>query len=488
VIDAELHLGDDPAGSTVEGKRLAFGKSIIAAFPSPLIGMAVDAGPSRSEVWIGEAHAAPARSAGPPPAVAERIRAHRQGVEGDAVLVLMSGDSANRTITVARSSAGACPIYVATNDDRLVVSWRYEAAVAILPRVKPDLAACRLYLKKAVTHTRNQVIEGTFILWPGEAVEFSRAGLAFQEIEPLPVVRPAMLRADACVTGAFLETVAEGCRPMVTAAVRPLLEISGGYDSSCVALAVAGLRADMLSYGVIQDGAAGEQQRARRAQLLSLIKTRDVEYPAYGDSSFDFPLEEEQHTTCMDDIYRSYTARAFANFPCELPDLVITGIGGDELTREETFRREPGELRGNYSSSAISGAMCRYDVFLRRGIWLSNPLIAQDVIDFCRALPPEIRKDRLLNVLTLARGGLSDGFIFPYYAEHFGNVLLRYAVVTDFNAMFRSSIVGDYGIVDVASMLQSARDALRDGFTFRQASDFLFLRKLEMVLRRYLPN
>ncbi|HYI40400.1 MAG TPA: hypothetical protein VE053_08790 [Allosphingosinicella sp.] len=488
MIDAILYLGDRPELPIGEGGRVAFGKSVIDAFPSRLISMVASASDSGFEVWIGEGGAPAASRAGPPDSAVERVRGHRQGVKGDAVLVVVSGDEAQPSITIARSSAGACPIYVAANGDCLVVSWRYEAAVAVLPFAKPDVAVCRLYLSKPSGQRRKQVIEGTFILWPGEALEFSRTGLVFKEIETLPVVRAATLTTDARVAEAFLETIAESCRPVLMSAEHPLLEISGGYDSACVGLAAAGLRSDMLSYGVVHDGAVGAQQRARRAELVSLLGTRDVEYPAAAGSMFDFPLETEQHLTCMDDIYRSFSSRTLASFPYELPDLVITGIGGDELTREETFRRDPGELRGNYSSSAIAGAMTRYDVFLRRGIWVSNPLIAQDVIDFCRALPPEIRKDRLLNVLTLARAGLSDGFLFPTYAEHFGNVLLRYAVTTNFSEMFSESIVGDYGIVDVATMLQTARYAYREGFTFKHASEFLFLRKLEMVLRNYVTS
>jgi asparagine synthase (glutamine-hydrolysing) len=482
MIDAKIFLTDIPDAEDCDTKTFAFGRSLIAGFASKLIKMSVKRSGNAVRIWAGETDDPVPFSS----SVEDQVKSYRRNQGGDGICILHAGDEQAPRIGVARTSAGSCPIYISAHEDCLVVSWRYEAAVAILPNPQPNIAACRLFLTEAITHTRDQIIAGTYILWPGESVIFDAAGLSFQEIEPVGVVRPTPLSDNSRASEQFLQVIADACAPLIEAAERPLLELSGGYDSSCVGLAISEIRQDLLSYGIVQEGAIGVQQSARRTELLSIVRSQDFEYPAYARSPYLSVLEdEEQHLTCMDDSYRVMCASALEAAPYASPDLVITGIGGDELSMQETYLRHSGELRGNCSSSAISAAMCRYDVFLRRGIWVSHPLIAQDVVDYCRALPDKFRANRNLNVLALARAGLSDGFIFPRYPEHFGNMLQRYAVLHDFDDLLADSVVGDYGIADISALLQTARDATAEGFSYEMCASILFLVKLEAVLRNY---
>ena len=122
---------------------------------------------------------------------------------------------------------------------------------------------------------------------------------------------------------------------------------------------------------------------------------------------------------------------------------------------------------------------------MRRGIWTRNPLIAQPVVDFCRALPRQLRAGRLLNVLTLARSGLSDGFLFPRYSEHYGNAMQREAALYDYDQALEECIVADYGISDISGLLRRAREASYGGFSYKLIFELFTLLKLEKVLRRY---
>ncbi|HEX8194186.1 MAG TPA: hypothetical protein VF552_14930 [Allosphingosinicella sp.] len=324
------------------------------------------------------------------------------------------------------------------------------------------------------------------MLWPGECVRLQDNDLTFREQDVPEIVMPSFLVDDARATDAFLEVIAEMLKPALARSAKPLVEISGGFDSSCVAIAARSIGKDLYSYGLIHEGAVGVQQVNRRSELVRLIGASDFEFPSSVYTPFKALASEECVRTHMDDNHRLSCVSAVDAHPEGSFDLVLSGIGGDELTSEDTFKRAKWEVQGNIPSSSLVGSVGRADMFMRRGIWPSNPLAAQPVIDFCRALPPTMRKSRMLNVLTLARAGLSDGFIFPRYREHYGNAMQREASLIDFDAMLGESILADYGIFDASNLLQQARDASTDGFSYRLIGQLWCVMKLEAVLRRYI--
>jgi hypothetical protein len=123
---------------------------------------------------------------------------------------------------------------------------------------------------------------------------------------------------------------------------------------------------------------------------------------------------------------------------------------------------------------------------MRRGIWLAQPFASQSVVDFCRALPKQMRANRMLNVLTLARAGLSDGFILQRYFEHYANVILHEAAFIDFDEELSESRLADYGIIDIGALLLQAREGTRDGLPLDLVVKLWLVSKLEAVLGRYL--
>lgn len=124
-------------------------------------------------------------------------------------------------------------------------------------------------------------------------------------------------------------------------------------------------------------------------------------------------------------------------------------------------------------------------MYMRRGIWLCQPLTSRRVVDFCRALPESLRRGRLLNLLALARAGMSDGFLLPRYGEHFGVMTLNEAAVFDFDEAFSQSVLADYGLYNLDEVLNDARKATVHGFSLELVTRLWFLLKLEVILRRY---
>lgn len=390
-------------------------------------------------------------------------------------------------IRIRRTSVPGVPLYVSFNNGSLVISWRYEEAVRNIARPEADAEAARIYVEHGPALTRETVIRGVSMLWPGESVEVVGDTIRFIPDCANEVVVPATLSNGARVTDALRELIAENLRPFVEIAQHPLVELSGGFDSGCVGVAASGLRDDILSYGLIHGGVVGRQQRARRREIIDILGFDDHEYLADNNLELASLEIEEAQVTSFDDNQRIPCAYGVETHPSGPVDLIMTGVGGDELCLEHTFRREEWQLPGSASSSSLTVAAGRSDMFLRRGIWPVNPLCSPDVIDFCRSLPRPLRANRAINVLMLARAGMSDGFIYPRFAEGYGHSMQREAAYFDFDAALDGSIVADLGFMDISQLLDQAHAASNGGFSYKLIGALFWLLKLERIYQRYLP-
>lgn len=232
----------------------------------------------------------------------------------------------------------------------------------------------------------------------------------------------------------------------------------------------------------------GLQQRERREHLLSRCKFNDYEVGVTSSSIYNSLNTSEYAITPYDEMYKPQCIKMLNSIKRENVDidLVITGIGGDELYNVHSFKRSIGELPGNIASTALTAAACRSDMFMRRGIWCKNPLLSQSIVDIFRASPDVVKKNRLLHILALARYGLSDGFLFPPYAEQFGYVCEFDAWKYDFENSMSNSVLRDYGVVGIDDLLEQARAATRDRFGSLLATRLFLMIKLERVARHYL--
>lgn len=481
MLSLRVRLEDADQESSISGKAVCFGSSYIEAFASNQITMSVRGAPGGKEIWIGEdADPMPADGSAPP-----RMERYREFPNYEGVKILIHRVDERPVIKIARTAQGGCPVYVAADRGALVASWKFEDAAQARPHPKPNVEACRIYLKHSQCQVRDMIIDGVSMLWPGESVIFSDEGLSFREADTPDIVLPGTLSESARATDEFLRLIAEAMGINLAKSIQPLIELSGGLDSSCVAVAACSARKGMNSYAVIHEGAVGAQQRGRRRELVDLLDLNDFEAPSFEHPPFASLQIEECTFTPFDDMYRIPCVYAVDAHPTQDIDLVITGIGGDELTMENTFFRQEWEVSGSISTSAVVSAVGRADMFMRRGIWPVHPLVNQSVVDFCRALPKKMRDGRLLNLLMLARSGLSDGFLFPRYSEHYGNVIKHEAALFDFDSALAESVVADFGIAEFSPLLERAREATSGGFTYELITELYLLLKLETVLRRY---
>lgn len=479
MITLNLYLADIGGAVSIEDGDISFGRSYIVRFGSPMLVSEYRALRAGIAFWIGES-ADPFEDDNASLEVDYSAYERGQGVKCRFEMV----DGQPRAV-IARTCAGASPFFVAASGDRLSASWRFEDAVALFRQPRPNLEACRHYLEHHAGLVREMVIEGVAMLWPGEVAIFDRGGIRFHCSPPRAVAVPTPIHEASRATEHFVHLVGEELRPLLERARTPVVEFSGGLDSSCVAVAARTIRQDLFSYGLLHEGVVGAQQKMRREELIQSIGLRDFAAPGYLTTPLLGLADEELAFTPYDNNHRPACARALDSHPARPIDLVISGVGGDELTLEKTYTRLEWELPGDICPSALVAAVCHADAFMRRGIWLCNPLLARPVVDLCRALPRELRQQRMLNLLVLARAGLSDGFLFPRYAEHFGAAMQREAALFDFDAALQESIVSDYGISDISPLLSEARRASHGGFNFDLIGRLYSLMKLECVLKHY---
>lgn len=456
-------------------------KTDLQVFDNPAIFQSSRKVEEGFEVWVGE---------GTDPSSATqklevRLGKTRAFDEFDGIRITFIAHAAKPRLIISRTIGGNSPLYIATNGSRFHASWNFEEVVAVIDSPKPNADICRLVLEYGVGQTREQIIQGMFALWPGEKATFDEDGLSFAICEDIQVALPAPLSDRGRATDAFIEVVASVMQSRLTRSTRPLLEFSGGMDSTCVALAASTIRSPLECYGLIQPGAVGRQQRTRCRELIELLGLTDHT----GDSSAVLPLDtlscDECRITPYDDCYRMSIMSAFEANDLGTVDLVISGLGGDELAKEHTFWRYEWEVPGHASRSAMVSSMCNFDLFMKRGVWPLNPLANPRVVHLCRSLPVSLLKNRQFNRLAIARAGLSDGYMSPRYHETFANVLLMQSLECDVDNIFEYSVLADFGIFDPSTLLSEIYEATELGLSIKLVGKIFYTAKLETVLKKY---
>ncbi|WP_242124742.1 asparagine synthase-related protein [Sphingobium sp. Sx8-8] len=478
MLTAAIFVKDLGFPITVEDRLVSFGESSIVGFPTDHLNFSIDDhGGAGWRICVSE-------EAIVPPLFSDTSDSFRQAVVGQGITIKWDPHRLGNAIEIERTACAGCAIYVAFSGGRLIMSWNFEEVARSLPQILPNKESCRIFIMEGEGQIREQVISGVFSLWPGELVRLEQGELRFREAIHLPVVQPASLADGAMVTEEFVRLLGEVMNLHLKRACNPILELSGGLDSSVVAIAASTTRHRMHSYAVVHAPPLGVQQANRRNEIISLLGLDDHTGSSYDVGPFSSLLTAKECTvTPCDDMYRLPCVRAFDRHPGGPFDVIFTGVGGDELVKDNSFLRMDWEVPGNIASSAIVTVAGRSDMFLRRGCWPVSPMANQRVVDFCRALPIKLKEKRQIHRFTLVRAGLSDGFIYPRYYEHYGHSFEQDLVRTDFDDAFGESVLGDYGVFDVNRLLVDAREAMVKGFPSDLRMQLYGALKLEVVMK-----
>jgi hypothetical protein len=483
MISMDIRLRDRLRGVDFRSLPAIFGSSRIDAFASPILSHQSFVRQNSLHFWVGEEndpYQADTRAA------LSELDAYSGHIRAEGIVVRCSGLDGIDEVQVARTYRGTTPIYVASCGDRLILSWRFEDALACLAHIVPNVDACRIFLDHGSARSRDQIISGTYMLWPGEALTFGRNGLVFKEAPSRAIPASTPLVEDARVCDAFFQIIKDELSRFAGLASAPLVELSGGLDSSTLALAAGAVFDRAFSYGLLQIGVVGRQQKARRREIVGLSGLIDFEGRADAIPPFRGLTHEENCLTVMDDNHRPACVYAVDQHPHGPFDLVIAGIGGDELMMEHTYTHEAWEVPGTVCRSSVVSGVARADMFMRRGIWPINPFASIELVDFCRALPESLRRHRHLVRFNLARQGVSDGFLFPRFDEHYGELMRYEMAFIDFDDLLTDSIVGSLGLINLGNTLKEAREGHYSGYSYEEIGRLWHIVKLEKVLQRHM--
>lgn len=328
---------------------------------------------------------------------------------------------------------------------------------------------------------------------------------------PPRVARPAAkeLRADADVLGMFESILAASMRRWLTDDRPMATQLSGGLDSSVVALVGAKeSRHGLRSYGLVMPGENGRWQSIRRDEVAALAGANDHHIPAEDHLPFLSGSQRVQGTSHVPwgEYYDEALGALLDQARADGMDVMFTGAGGDEISAV-TWRElqmhgiskpddDPPETDGDgfppfltpagldaYHAtakcldeaprpatelSALEAAASGTTCFLRRGVWPVNPYFTPELVWFCRSLPFEWRYGRALQRRYLLQRGCSQEVAFPQVKESFCDVMeqsLKHRSRNLLQSIFSDSRLAAMGLVERSDLLRTYEDycADRDG-------------------------
>ncbi|MBY5427858.1 asparagine synthase-related protein [Rhizobium leguminosarum] len=214
------------------------------------------------------------------------------------------------------------------------------------------------------------------------------------------------------------------------------VEVSGGLDSSVVAVAAAAVLPHPIAASI--DVATDSQNQTTRQELLARKLGLDhVKVDVWAHLPFAAGTER------FASLGTSYLAESFYEAFHHLTqilktrgiDAILTGMGGDEAfplfadevdtSRAVKPRARPSFIRPkayllaelppvtrnfitSYHGSAALGVANRAERFLNQGIWPVNPFLEPEIIQFGSSLPPALRHQRAILSNILAGNGMPE--------------------------------------------------------------------------------
>jgi len=443
----------------------------------------------------------------------EYINGFTNIIEGDGVLVHWSK---NGLLTVYRTAHATVPIYVSGELNKFCAGWDFNSVISRRDSSTLSRTELRRLIQFGPELSQDTIAVNVKLLLPGQKAIW---GLGSDQIEikncyKFDYYEQSTLVAGATLSSIFVDLIKASSTDLLSEAQVPTIELSGGMDSSCVAVALHNADNPLYSYGLIHRGNAGDQQVARRNELKQRLKIIDSQVESTVCKPFTSlehaPLDADFIISPYDELYWDGIVECINSMPNGKPDLIVTGIGGDELTistncdddtqmpvcRSKVFqamffrdliaaRHVPKTF---VSQSALAAAFVRARMFLHNNIWPKNPLIDPRVVQFCQMIPPEHKQYRLLNKLTLARAGLSDYFIVPRFKENFSRVFMDDLLDFRSDNYFSDSLLHTEMIANSTVISNEIKNIQNGGKSDLPDYAIISAVRLEYILRYYVEN
>ncbi|MGN6217754.1 MAG: asparagine synthase-related protein [Solirubrobacterales bacterium] len=397
-------------------------------------------------------------------AAAEVLKAMRKWPLHWSVLTLsLGGPGAGADLET--SSWGTAPVFVLARGEELWGDWDPVRLRPLIsePGLDPQRAA-HFVARADCGYSRTTMLPGLLMQTERSRLRWrpsrgTDGALTAEYPEPAPLPRPTALKAGADPAAAFWEILTSSLRRWLDGHHGGVaIEVSGGLDSASVAAAAAAVSgAPLHSCGISLAGPCRADQRRRRGLVVERFGLQDREV----DILDHLPLAPGGCratgglTMPWEEYYYEAADAALAAAAASGADLILTGLGGDELCGwrpgdpPRATSRPPDERQGRWSgvprflspavletlgdgaaaldpvprplaarsvpeTLAIGSAM-----YMRRGLWAVHPLATPELVRFCGHLPATWRRRRRVQRAVLDRAGCPRAVSRPAQRDDF---------------------------------------------------------------------
>lgn len=353
-------------------------------------------------------------------------------------------------ITVTTGTHCPAPVYLTVNHTTLHGHWDVTRLRDVMSHQHLDpIEITRLLALTGHYSTRTA--------WQGISLLTERSSAWFHDGE-LRVRMPESARHDEPRELAPNARVLDGYERLLDAVLadhyyvpeRTAIELSGGMDSSNVAMSLATRHGPILVSGaLIQEGAAGEQQKRRREAMIRYAGFRDTVLRAAGYLPMDPQHAPRVPLGPHEEIYIAGHSTLLAKWKSDGVLWAAAGVGGDEMLSlpsepqpplapaavprwltPSTFEALRDQESGippapPISDSTLRALACGAPMYLRAGLWPLYPLAHPAMWRFGQWLPFSWRRNKHLARFRLQHLGFDREVTHPPLRENFHDVLYK---------------------------------------------------------------
>jgi asparagine synthase (glutamine-hydrolysing) len=416
-------------------------------------------------------------------------RAEAAAWDGNVVAITL--DHARRTVEIASGPWGSAPLYATAKDGVLRADWNASRLYPYLSGSVDLGRAVYSLIHIGYPYSRQTIFPDLAHLTERSVATWSPtdARVAVRYPSALPRVMPRTLREGADVPAAFGQVLRDAVSRWATPGVTLGTQLSGGIDSSVVAVALASLeQGPVHTYGLIMPGRNGEFQAARRRELIARFGFVDVTLPGadYPPYSADHLRARDGSVVPWDEFYYDAMGALLDRVRADGLDVLFTGMGGDELSTLMLHEEEPRDVeeekesplppfltprgmeayqeairlqepapRPGTETSCAESAATNAGIFLSKGLWPAYPYCDPKVVAFTRSLPATWRADRDFQRGYLRQAGCSEEVADPDVVETFADIMTQGLRQGDrlLRPLFEASVLAQEGLLDRDALL-----------------------------------
>lgn len=351
-------------------------------------------------------------------------------------------------ITVSTGAHAPAPVYLTANHGILQGHWDVTRLRGAMPHQHLDPIEIARLLALIGHYSTRTAWQGVSLLTERSSAWFHDGELRVQMPEPARHDAPRELAPDARVLDGYERLLDAVLADHHYVPERTAIELSGGMDSSNLAMSLATRHGPILVSGaLIQEGAAGEQQERRRTAMIRYAGFRDTELRAADYLPMDPRHAPRVPLGPHEEIYIAGHSRLLAKWKADGVLWAAAGVGGDEMlslppephpplapadvprwltpSAFEALRDQESGIppAPPISDSTLRALACGAPMYLRAGLWPLYPLADPAMWRFGQWLPFSWRRNKHLARVRLQRLGFDAEVTHPPLRENFHDVL-----------------------------------------------------------------